>query len=74
MKAVIRTTDPVVVSFASSVLDEAGVQYLVLDTNASIVEGSIGILPQRLTVAEDDVGRARTALAAAGLRDELEAG
>lgn len=74
MKAVIRTTDPVVVSFASSVLDDAGIAYLVLDTNASIVEGSIGILPRRLTVAEDDVARARMLLGAAGLKDELEAG
>jgi hypothetical protein len=43
----------------------------VLDQNMSVLEGSIGILPQRLLVAEDRVAAARRLLKDAGFEDEL---
>jgi hypothetical protein len=43
----------------------------VLDQNMSVLEGSIGILPRRLLVAEDDADAARRLLEQAGLGHEL---
>jgi len=65
MKEILRTNNPVYLSFAHSVLAEAGIEALVFDTHMSVMEGSIGALPRRLMVADDDVDRARAALAAA---------
>lgn len=54
MRELIRTNDPVVLSFAETLLRDAGITTVVADQNMSIMEGSIGILPRRLLVAEDD--------------------
>ena len=69
MQEILRTTDAVFLSFAQHVLAEAGIQSAVFDNNMSIMEGSIGALPRRLMVAEEDLARARAALAEAGYRD-----
>ncbi len=45
--------------------------HVVLDQNMSVLEGSIGILPQRVLVAEDHVAAARRLLNDAGLGHEL---
>jgi hypothetical protein len=66
MKEILRTTDAVLLSFTQHVLAEAGVEAIVLDSHMSIMEGSLGVLPRRLMVAEEDFPRARAALAAAG--------
>jgi hypothetical protein len=63
----LRTNDPVLISFVASLLDEARIMHVVFDANMSVIEGSIGILPRRLMVGEDDHGRARLLLADAGL-------
>jgi hypothetical protein len=65
MKEVLRTNNIVYLSFAQSVLDEAGIAHLVFDTHMSVLEGSIGALPRRLMVDDDQVDRARAILAAA---------
>ena len=44
---------------------------MVLDQNMSVLEGSLGILPRRVLVAEDDVAAARRLLNDAGLGHEL---
>lgn len=54
MKELLRTNDPTVIAFASALLDGEGIDVFVLDANISILEGSIGILPRRLMVAERD--------------------
>jgi hypothetical protein len=46
---------------------------LVLDQNMSIIEGSLGVLPRRILVHEDDNRQARQILADAGLAHELRA-
>ncbi|MGQ0741481.1 MAG: putative signal transducing protein [Alphaproteobacteria bacterium] len=66
MKEILRTTDAVLLSFAQHVLAEAGIECVVFDTHMSIMDGSIGALPRRLMVADDDAERARTALIRAG--------
>jgi len=65
MKEILRTNNAVYLSFAQVVLAEAGIESLVFDTHMSIVEGSLGVLPRRLMVADDDVVRARRLLAEA---------
>ena len=72
MKELIRSNDPVVLSFAEAVLREAGILPLIFDLNASILDGSIGILPRRMMVVNDDFQRASRALKDAGLSNELE--
>jgi hypothetical protein len=62
MKTVLKTTDPVRLSYARSLLDEAGIEHLVADEHISAVEGSIGIFPRRLMVIDEDEARALAAL------------
>ena len=66
MKELIRTTDPVRLSFLTALLADAGIDSVVLDTHTSIVEGSIGVLPRRLMVADEDHVRATAILRNAG--------
>ena len=72
MKELIRSNDPVLVSFVSALLKEAGIAYTVLDTNMSVMEGSIGVLPQRVLVEEISVDKARALLTEAGIGNDLE--
>jgi len=65
MKAVLKTTDPVAVSWLVAELAARGVEAVVLDSHASIVEGSLGILPRRVMVADEDYTEARRVLDAA---------
>jgi hypothetical protein len=62
MEELLRTTDPTLVPFASALLRAEHIDFFVLDTNMSIVEGSLGILPRRLMVLEADLLRARAIL------------
>jgi hypothetical protein len=63
----------VLVSAVGALLDGANIHHLVLDQNMSIIEGSLGVLPRRILVHEDDVGEARQILSDAGLSHELRA-
>ena len=65
MKEILRSNDPVYLSFAQTVLAEAGIEALIFDTHMSVMEGSLGVLPRRLMVADDHHSRARALLAAA---------
>lgn len=58
MKELLRTNDPVLLSFMETRLGQAGIESVVFDLNASIVEGSIGVLPRRLMVIDDDYDQA----------------
>lgn len=57
-----RSNDPVKLSWAISLLEDAGIPALLFDRNASIVEGSIGAIQQRVMVSQDDFDRARRIL------------
>ncbi len=63
----------VLVSAVGALLDGANIHHLVLDQNMSIVEGSLGMLPRRIMVHEDDNTEARQLLTEAGLAHELRA-
>ena len=71
MKELLRSNDPVLLSFVEALLGEAGIGHAVLDTNMSIVEGSIGILPRRVLVEEDQWRQARRILRDAGLEEAM---
>ena len=71
MRELIRTNDVVLVSAVGALLDGAGIQHMVLDQNMSVLDGSIGVLPRRLVVPDDDLSRAREIMRDAGLGHEL---
>lgn len=71
MQELVRTNDMVLVSAIGALLDGAKIRHMVLDQNMSVLEGSLGILPRRVLVAEDDVVAARRLLNDAGLGHEL---
>ncbi len=71
MKQLVRTTDPTLISYLQVLLKGEGIETFVLDMNASVLEGSIGVLPRRVMVIDDDYSRARVTLFNAGLRHEI---
>ena len=71
MRELVRTNDIVLVSAVGALLDGAHIHHLVLDQNMSIIEGSLGILPRRILVHDEDVSEARQILTDAGLSHEL---
>jgi hypothetical protein len=66
-----RTNDAVLVSAVEALLAGASIPYQVLDQNMSVLEGSIGILPRRVLVADEYAVAARRLLDDAGLGHEL---
>ena len=67
MKELLRTNDPVLISFVVSLLDESGIGNVVLDTHMSVLDGSIGILPRRIMVETDSLMQARRLLDQEGI-------
>jgi hypothetical protein len=67
MEELLRSNDPVYLSFVTHVLGDAGIGHLLLDEHMSVLEGSIGILPRRILVAAEDVEEARRAIVNATL-------
>jgi hypothetical protein len=62
MRAVLQTLDPVVLTYAANVLEQEGIESVIFDTQASVMDGSMGFLPRRLMVLDSDFDRARTLL------------
>jgi hypothetical protein len=71
LRELLRTNDIVLVSAVGALLDGANIHHLVLDQNMSIIEGSLGVLPRRILVHDDDNRQARQLLRDAGLAHEL---
>jgi hypothetical protein len=71
MIELIRTNDIVLIGFAQSLLEEAGLPVLVADNHMSALEGSIGMFGRRLLVPDDWAAQARRLLKEAGLEAEL---
>ncbi|HUB15953.1 MAG TPA: DUF2007 domain-containing protein [Acetobacteraceae bacterium] len=66
MRVIATSNDPVRLSFLTALLADAGIPATLLDQHMSAAEGSIGAIPRRLMVAEDDYSRARRVLLEAG--------
>ena len=71
MRELVRTNNIVLVSAVEALLKGASIDHMVLDQNMSVLEGSIGMLPRRIVVAEQDLDDARRVLTDAGLGHEL---
>ncbi len=67
MKELLRSNDAVLLSYVSSLLEEDAIGFMVADSNMSVLEGSIGILPRRILVESDKIGQARKILTEAGI-------
>lgn len=70
MIELVRSNDPVLISFATSLLVEAGIEHSVIDSHMSVIDGSIGAIPRRIMVAQDRLAEARDLLQDAGVRME----
>jgi Putative prokaryotic signal transducing protein len=79
MRELVRSNDPVLLSFLEALLRDAGIGVFIADQYISILEGSIGAFPRRALVATDDWSAAVAKVEAAGLghwivRDEAHGG
>ncbi|MEM1378249.1 MAG: DUF2007 domain-containing protein [Pseudomonadota bacterium] len=71
MEELIRTNNPVTISFVEALMRDAGIGTFVADQNMSIIEGSIGAIPKRLLVESDRYDQAKRIVIDAGLEHEL---
>jgi Putative prokaryotic signal transducing protein len=62
MRELLRSNDLVVLSWAQAILAADGIPCLVLDDHVSGVEGSIGAIPRRLMVEDEQFERAQRLL------------
>ena len=58
MRAILKSTDPILLSYAVNLLEQEGIEAVIFDENASIMDGSMGFLPRRLMVLDEDFARA----------------
>ncbi len=65
MVELVRSNDLVFLSWAQAMLAAEGIEAVLLDGFTSAMEGSIGAIPRRLAVADEDRDRARELLDAA---------
>ncbi|MHA1601184.1 MAG: putative signal transducing protein [Alphaproteobacteria bacterium] len=66
MREILRTNDVVKLSWVQALLADAGIETVLLDVHTSIIEGSIGAIPRRLMVIDEDYAQAIRILQAAG--------
>ncbi|MBV8913970.1 MAG: DUF2007 domain-containing protein [Acetobacteraceae bacterium] len=66
MRTLTTSNNLVRLNFLAALLRDAGIEVVLLDTHVSAVEGSIGAIPRRLAVLEEDEARARRVLREAG--------
>jgi len=66
MREILRTNDVVKLSWIQALMADSGIETVVLDVHTSIIEGSIGAIPRRLAVIDEDYAEAMRILRAAG--------
>lgn len=59
MKELMRSNDPVLLSYVEALLNEADIPHDTADLHISVMEGSIGALPRRVLVNDEDFEAAR---------------
>lgn len=67
MKELIRSNDPVLLSYIDALLKDADIPHELADLHMSIMDGSIGVLPRRMLVADEDYLEAREIVSAANI-------
>lgn len=70
MVELVRSNDPVLISFVSSLFKDAGIEHSVTDSHMSVIDGSIGAVSSRILVTEDHEAEARQLLTEAGVANE----
>jgi len=53
MREIVKTNEPVLLSYIQSLMRDAGIEVVVADQNMSMMEGSIGVFPRRVLVAAE---------------------
>jgi hypothetical protein len=71
MKQLLRSTDITQIIYAKALLSDEDINCFEMDVHMSVLEGSMGILPRRLMVLDEDLAQARRILLANDF--ELEA-
>jgi hypothetical protein len=71
VRELVRTNDAVLISAIEVLLNGAQIRHRVVDQNMSVLEGSIGIFPRRVLVAENQIEAARRLLEEAGFGHEI---
>ncbi len=62
MRLLLQTNNAVQLNFAEAILRDAGIESFLFDEQMSVMEGSLGVLPRRLMVADEDFARAEVLL------------
>ena len=71
MRTLLATNDIVTLSLVQSLLDEAGIPWFLFDAHQSSIDGSIGVIPRRLNVVDEDWDAAVRLLEREGLSGEI---
>tara|TARA_B100000963_G_scaffold348079_1_gene355149 strand:- start:100 stop:333 length:234 start_codon:yes stop_codon:yes gene_type:complete len=58
METILKSNDPVYISWVKSLLESNSIDFFVLDQEMSIMEGNITAIPVRILVNHSDVSRA----------------
>ena len=66
MKELVRTNNPVLLSWIQALLRQEGIESFVFDSHMSVLEGSANASPRRLMVIDDDYDLARETMTEAG--------
>lgn len=69
MRELLRSTDPTRLAFAQALLQGEDIDCFEMDVNMSVLEGSIGILPRRLMVRDEDFAAAEVVMRDNGLAE-----
>jgi hypothetical protein len=70
MVEILRSNDPVLISFVTALFSDSNIEAFVLDTHTSVLEGSIGAIPRRIMVVDDDANQALRLLREAKIVDD----
>ncbi|MEH6527375.1 MAG: DUF2007 domain-containing protein [Sneathiella sp.] len=71
MEELIRSNDPVLISYILAVLADEDIEAVVLDEYTSILEGSIGAIQKRVMVLSEKIVQAKRVLKDLDLADEI---
>jgi Putative prokaryotic signal transducing protein len=71
MRVIVKTTEPVLLSYVETLLTDAAIAYHVADRQISSVDALISAFPMRVLVADEDCDAAIAVLREADLGDAL---
>jgi hypothetical protein len=63
MQEILRTNDPILISYVRSLLIDAGIESVEFDSHIANLEGGVSAIPCRLMVIDANVDRALSILA-----------